>query len=347
VRIRRTTPFLLIGAIAAGACGAATVVAPRLAVSQAAENLGDLDQFAFTASIVGSDDDAVAFFSEGGEVTAEDRKNMLLFKQSNLSVAVDRGDTNTADDDKMAVNVRVGDLADAIQFRTSGKKLYLRGDVKQLADLAGADGSDISSFVDQAAQLGFGFVADAVNGKWVTTDLGPLEALAKGMAGSDAIPGVGAFDVAQIEKMMDAVGKAWRDVAVKRIGQEDAGEHFTLTASARQVYTTIKPVLGELGLPFGELPAAADVPDEKFSVDIWVDDKEIQRIEFDFTQFVPEFKDRGPVALRIDLEGRPDGISMPEDAVTVDLLEIFGRFMGGFGGSPFGGDEPTIGSGPA
>jgi hypothetical protein len=195
--------------------------------------------------------------------------------------------------------------------------------------------------VAQANQFGFDFVGDAVDGKWVAADLAPIQSILKGMEESGNVPGLDSLDTGQFKKFMDAMGKAWSsDVDVKRVGKDDAGDHFELTASARKVYASLQPVISDLGIPADEMPTVNEVPDEDYQLDIWVKDKKIERAEFDLRQLTPETEDVGPVALRIDLSSRPDGITIPKGVKSVNILELFGKFMSGIGGeSPFGGGE--------
>ncbi len=329
MKLRRVGAVVVVMGLAVAACGkAAEVVAPRLAVREAAHSTFDEHQGRFTLSVVGSEADLSALL----QPTQEDRRFLDLLRKSRIVVSVDGGDENTLDDDRFALNVDLGDIDHAVELRMVDKTMYLRGDVAGMARLFEADSSDLSKLVDGARAAGIDFVADAVAGKWLSLDLAPLESMAKDAAGGSGaqLPEMGG---PQFSKLVDAVSAAFgEDVDVTRLGQEDAGEHYRLDVALQQVYERLAPVLGELfPVPgMGALPPATEVPARQVSLDVWTSDGRITRAELELGQFAPQ-PPTGRVALRVDIDKLDGGIQAPGDAVKVDVMGIFSRLMAGLG----------------
>lgn len=328
MNLRRVGAVVVVMGLAVAACGkAAEVVAPRLAVREAAHSTFDDHRGRFTLSVVGDDADLSSLLQRTG-----DSQFLDLLRKSKIVVSVDGGDQDTLDDDRFALNLDLGNVDHAVELRMVDKTMYLRGDVAGMARLFEADASDVSKLVDGARAAGIDFVADAVAGKWLSLDLAPLEAMAKGAAGGSGgqLPEMGS---PQFSKLFDAVSAAFgEDVDVTRLGQEDAGEHYRLDVALQQVYERLAPVLGELfPVPgMGALPPATEVPARQVSLDVWTSDGRIKRAELELGQFAPQ-PPTGRVALRVDIDGLDGGIQAPNDAVKVDVMGIFSRLMAGLG----------------
>lgn len=356
MRLRRALPFALVAALALGACGAAEVAAPRLALKRAAAELGDDRRMNFTVSFAGEEQDAVAFFSEGEQaVTPDDQQSMKRLFNSRFSVAVDQGpEKESAEDDSLALAIEVDDLERAVEFRQIEGVLYARAAVRDLVGMF-ADPAAVDVLLAQGRALDLDFLPGAVDGGWLALDLAPLESLAKGMAGSggEEPGGVGpaGLDAGLFKGLLDAVSGAYgADVNVTRLGDDDTGDHYRLVASARKLYERLLPALRDLpmleGIADGELPTASDVPDTKYELDVWVQDGRIARTEFDLTQFSQAATRPGPVKLRVDINRRPDGISVPADAERIDVMELWGRMLGAPGAMAGGGFPGLEGEAP-
>jgi hypothetical protein len=332
MNLRRTGAVVVVMGLAVAACGkAAQVVAPTLAVRQAAQSTFDEHRGRFTLSLVGDEADMAALF----EAAEEDRKFIDVLRASKIVVSLDGGDPDSTDDDRFALNVDVGDVDQAIEVRMVDKTMYIRGDVAALARLFEAEPGALSALVTGAAQAGLGFVADAVAGHWLSVDLAPLEAMAKGAAAQRGgeLPEMGS---AQFSKLLEAVSATFgEDVDVKRLDQEDAGRHYRLTVPIRRVYERLVPVVGELftTVPGMALPPSAEVPDRTVSLDVWTSDGRINRAELDLGQFAPQ-PPAGRVALRVDMDTLDGDIKAPGDAVEVNVMEIFSQLMAGLGAIP-------------
>ena len=333
MKLRRIGAVVVVVGLAAVACGkAAEVVAPRVAVREAAQSTFDGSQGRFSLSLVGDQADMAALL----EASAEDRELLDALRESRISVSIDGGDEADRNDDRFALEVDLGPVDQALELRMVDKTLYVRGDVAGLVRLFEAEAGTLSEVVNGAQQAGLGFVADAVAGKWLALDLAPLEEMAGG-AGQPGgeLPKLGG---PQFQKLLDAVSATFgEDVDVKRLGQEDPGQHYRLTVPLRRVYERLLPSFGELfAMPPGIAPPPAnEVPDRSVSLDVWTDDGRIRRAEVVLNQLIPGAPE-GPVALRVDFESLGGGITAPGGAVAVNVTEIFNQLMAGLG-AQFGG----------
>lgn len=327
VNLRRTIiAAATVMALALAACGTAEVLAPPLAVQEAARSTLDRSSMQLTFSLAGDADDILALFGEGAAPTDDDRRGVDVVRDSRLTVSFDRGDEATVDDDRFALDLDVGDIDHAVEVRVVAKTLYARADVPLLAEYFGFQTGSLAEAVAGAETAGFGFLADAVAGRWLSTDLAPLEAMAEGGAGLDA------GGAEQLQPFLDALASAFsEDVDVERVGKDGAGERYRLTVALRRVYERLLPLLGSLpGLPGpGMIPPASEVPDETVTADVWVADGRISRGELDLAQFAPHAT--GPVALRVDISGLDGDITAPEGAVDVNVMQILGSFLGAVG----------------
>jgi hypothetical protein len=338
MNLRRIGAVVVVMGLAVAACGkAAQVVAPRLAVREAAQSTFDEHRGRFTLSLVGDEADLAALLQPPGargvpESAEGDRRFLDVLRASRIVVSLDGGDKESIEDDRFALNVDLGDVDRAVELRMVDKKMYLRGDVAGMARLFEAEPGDLAKLVDGARQAGLDFVAEAVAGTWLSLDLAPLEAMAKGAAAERGgeLPDMGA---AQFSKLLEAVSSTFgEDVDVTRLGQEDAGQHYRLTVPVRRVYERLVPALGQLfALPGMEaLPPATEVPDRSVSLDVWTSDGRINRAELELGQFAPQ-PPAGRVALRVDVDKLDGDIKAPGDAVEVNVMQIFGQLMAGLG----------------
>lgn len=318
--LRRLGVGATVAVLAMVACGkAAEKAAPGLAVRTAAQSTFDGDRGRFTLSLVGDEADMATLF----EITDEDRKFLDILRNSHVEVSVDEGD-------RFAFEIDLG--GHAIELRMVDQVLYARADVHGLVELFDADPAAVSQWVAGAGGTGFGFLGEAVAGRWLAVDFAPLEQMAGGLAGSGSTSGAEGFSEF-LQVISDTFGS---DVDVKRLGEEDAGEHYRLTVPVRRVYERLVPVLSSL-VPFpggATPPPAAEIPDRSVSLDLWISDDQVRRAELDLGQFGEE-RLAGRVALRVDIAGLDGAIEAPADAVPVDVMQLLGQLMAGFG-SEFG-----------
>lgn len=328
---RRVGVLVTLGALIVAACGTAKVLAPPLSVREAATATFEQSGTSFTLTLVGAEQDIVALFGEGGSLSPEDKKGLALLRDSRLTFSMDRGgDADSAEDDNIALDLRLGDIDHAVEIRMVDNALYARADVPAIAQLFDAPPGAIEGGVAQAAEMGFGFVADAAAGRWLSTNLAPFNSFLKGL-GDSAVPGIP--NAGGTQELLDALAGAWtNDVKVDRLDADGTGDHYRLTVSLRQVYERLLPAAtGLLGFPGAALPPAGEMPDRAVEADVWVRDGKLVRAEFNLAQLADHTTlPGGRVALRIDIAARPDAITAPEKSVEVDLIELFGRLAGGF-----------------
>jgi hypothetical protein len=317
------------GALVGAACGTAKVVAPPLAVREAARSTFDQGRVTFTVTLNGSDSDIAALFGEGEAMSAEDRKALDVLRDSRLTLSIDQGENkDSTEDDNMAFDLTLGGIDHAVELRVVDGTFYARADVAGFMDLFEAPPGALEEGLAAASEAGFGFLREAAAGRWLSTDLEPLNSFAQGLQeGSESqMPGFGA-DAAK--KLMEAVSEAWgSDVQVERLDSDQTGDRYRLSIPLRRLFERLLPAFSGLpGFPVDEaIPPAGAVPDKTVAADVWVRDGKVVRGEFDLAQLADH--GTGPVALRIDVSPRPDPITAPSGAVKVDLLELFGRFAG-------------------
>jgi hypothetical protein len=336
---RRFLVAAVLAAVVLSGCGAAEKLSPRVAVRDAAKSTAAQKEGTFTLSLVGSEADVNALLNEGAALTAEDRKGLNLVRMGHVTLSVAQG--------RFGLDVKAGDLDHAFELRYIDKKLYVRGDVAGIAKLAGASPEQVSEAVSgMSSQPGFGFLTAAAQGKWLTADFSRFGDVFKnfaqrfGGAGSTtptSAAGAKAAVPSQFQNLRDAIGKALTEnLKVDRLKSDSVGDHYQGTVdSLRSFYAKIEPALkADLGsmVPSGEaLPPASEVPDKPASMDVWVKDGRVVRLELPLAQFSPKPVTAGPVALRIDIDRQAANVTAPPDAVDVDVLGLLGKFFGGLG----------------
>src|SRR5687767_1452555 len=259
MRLRHAVPFTLIAGIAGVACAGAAM-APELSVMKAASELGDAPRAGYTLSLH-ADKDALQKFNDalveaGSEAmeTPEAFKDSLAFIDSSINLVWDKGDTDATEDDAIALRVDIDDMDDAVELRFVGGTLYARAQARRLADYFGAPAGTIEGFLADAKGTGFDFLDDAVDGDWLAHDLDPIVSFFKGMAGNGAFEDSfgGGFGLSELrpemlEDVVDSFSKVYgNDVDVTKGTLDGPGTHYQLSASARDLYEGLEPMLEDL-----------------------------------------------------------------------------------------------------
>ena len=337
MRLRYVAAIVVSAALLAGACAAAEKLSPRVAVREAFEETASQKEGTFKLSLVGSDGDLNALFNEGAPLSDEDRQGLNLLRNGHIAVSTG--------DDKFGLDIKAGDLEHAFELRYVDKQLYARADVAGLAKLFGASPAQINETVSAlASREGFEFLAAAAAGKWIVADFSTLKGLFEGLGeqfglenGSTPAPTGDPQAATEYQAIKDAIGKALsEDVAITELKSEDIGDHYLATvASLRGFYAKVRPVFEQhMGkLPYGnELPPASVVPDKPGSLDVWVKSGRVSRLELDLAQFAAAPPaEAGRVALRLDIDREAASVTVPSDAVTVDIAALVERFVSQFG----------------
>lgn len=341
-RLRRAVLAGVASVLVLTGCGAAEKLSPRVAVREAAERTTKQDEGSFKLSVVGSDAGFDALFA-ADPLTAEDRKSLELVRKGHIVVSAAAG--------RFGLDVKAGDIDHIVELRFIDQKLYARADVAEIARLAGGSADEITAGIEgMAQQEGFGFLRDAVGGKWLVADLSAFGDLAKGYGkmfegltgGSTPTsgPAASAEDASAFKALKDAVGKALsEDVSIKEEKSDDTGDHYVATVkSLRSFYAKVKPALDQalpaLGIPgmSDPLPAPDEVPDRPASLDVWIKGGRVVRLQLPIAQLDPEGTTSSDVALRLDIDRSAPSLSAPADAVAVDVAGIIGGYMRQFSG---------------
>ena len=327
--MRKLLIFAVAAMLFAGACGDDAAENPQGSLNDAVEALSDYEGITISLSIDSTSDDLVAL-SEGS-LTAEHAQQIL---DSSFTAS----STNTEDpkEAEAEFSVDIAGQADSLEVKFVDGTLYLRADVAGIMDIFGADSSQLDAFRQQAgSQPGFEFVEPALNGEWIA--LTGFNQLLE-QAGSSQNDLTGAQ-----QKAIDGFAEALKKNSEVVTGDKDGpGTNLVVTANLRDVYQSLVDLQANLGQAAGEMPSVDDVPNEKVSIDTWVDGDRLTQVQLDLTQFkdfpeaeFPEGVDQ--FAITVGIEEFSGGVAAPEGATEVDINQIMQSMFGGLGGA-IGGD---------
>jgi len=337
--LRRALIAAVVSALVLTGCGAAAEkLSPRVAVREAAEATASQKEGSFKLSLVGSEDDLNALFNAGAPLTEEDRQGLNLLRNGHIVLSTGS--------DKFGLDIKAGDIEHAFELRYVDKKLFARADVAGLAKLFGASPEEIDQTVQAlASQEGFEFLAAAAAGKWIVADFSTLKGLFEGLGqqfgldtGESTPAPTGESQVpSEYQAIKDAIGKAMsEDVSVEKLKSDDVGDHYVAKVTSLQAfYAKVRAAFEQhMGhTPYGsQLPPVSAVPDKPGSLDVWVKDGRVPRVELDLAQLSPAPPPgAGRAALRLDINREAASVTVPSDAVPVDLAGLIGRFTSQFG----------------
>jgi hypothetical protein len=339
--MRKWSLWLVLPALLLGACsdgGGTTSKEDAAEVLTAAfEATGEEEATTATISLASTPESLAAV----GELTDE-QADLILGSQ--LVISGVKSDDPAEATGRFALEVPD---TEGFEMLIDGTDIYVRADVEGLASALGEDTSQIDAFVQQS---GADFLEAAVNGEFLKFELPPELA---GQLGAN--PGE---MTQQQQQLLEEFGNALKqDAEVESQGEDDVGEHFTVSVPLRSLYQRFVEFASQAGapLPPGSLPPESEVPEGDVTADLWVADDKIAQLELDFLQFakfeegeeVPEGADE--LGLRIAFSYEADEVSPPDDAVVVtqeDLAGLMGSVMGMPGGTPpteGGGTDPGAG----
>ena len=334
---RALVPTVLAALLLAGCGESAEKLSPQEAVREAAKTTAGLKEGSFKLSVVGSEEGINAAFNEGAPLTEDDRQGLDLLRNGHIIFSTGSN--------KFGLDVKAGDLDHAFELRYVDGKLYARADVAGLGKLFDATPDEINRTVQAiSSQPGFEFIAAAAAGKWLQADFtalkGTFEDLMKGLQESTggSLPGPDATQQADNETtaLRDAIDKVFNEnVTIEKLESDGVGDHYVAkVTSLRTFYGQLLPTLQQFmdRIPNSEqIPSANLIPDKPGSLDVWVKDGRVSRVELDIAQFSEPPANTGRVAIRLDINREAPELSAPSDPVTVDLAGIFQRFVGQFG----------------
>lgn len=323
-----TVTMLLLAAC--GSSGGSDDATPTEALTGALDGLETMDSLTTTFSLISTPESLQAAASEdGGELSADDAAKIL---DSSLTVS---GETSGASGAPAEIILNVAG-ENVIEVRAIDETLYARADVNALAETFGGDPAEINAVADQLAAGGMTYVKPAVDGEWLA--LQGFKQFVEGYAGQPAETDASAEDKQLVEQFTASIKD---NASVTEAGSDDAGRHLVASVPLREAYQdyaklaeNLSSGVGGAGIPGGELPDAAEIPDENAKLDVWVRDGQVTQIEFDFLQIRAWTDEQPPegldtLALRVALADFSGEVTAPEDPVVVTPEQILQDFAGG------------------
>ena len=341
--MRKWFAWLVVPALLLGACsdesGPSAGEDPAGALVAAFEETGKAEAQTVTVSIQSTPESLVA--ASEGSLTPEIAETIL---GSSLTFS---GTTGGDPADQSARVVLSIPGTDGVELMVVGTDLYLRADVRGIAELAGQDPAMIDQFLQTPQAQQAPFLEAAANGEFIKIE--GADELAAG-AGTGLDPGA---LTEQQAKLIAQIGQAIEeDATVTSEGSDDVGERLAVSIPLRSLFQTFTEFAGELGapLPPGSLPPESEIPEGDFSMDVWINDGRIVQMELDAVELAQEFEGEVPegleeFAIRLTLSDEAEEVTPPEDVVTVTGEELFGLIFGGIGGD-LGGGETGGGESP-
>ena len=332
--MRKWFVWLVVPALLAGACNQGSDAPsgeedPTGALIAAFEETGQAEQQTVTITLESTPESLVAA-AEGGLPT--EAADIIL--GSSLTITAQQGEDPADQAARLVLNVP---NTEGVELIFLGTDLYLRSDVRGLLEAFGQDPALVDQFLQSPTAQQAAFLEPAVNGEFI--QIQGTEALTGG-TGTEQI-------AAQQEQVLQEFEDAIRDVAtVEFEGEDDAGEHYVVSAPLRDLVQRFVELASELGTAVPP-PSEGDIPEGDVTVDFWVSDDRISQLEVDIVQNAQEFGGEVPegveeMVVRLAFSYESEEITAPEGAVTVTAEEIMGLIFGGLGGGGLpGGDLPT------
>lgn len=344
--MRKWFVWLVVPALLLGACskegGPSAEEDPTGALVAAFEETGKAEAQTITVSIQSTPESLVA--ASEGSLTPEVAETIL---GSSLTFSGTTSDDPANQSARVALSIPG---TDGFELMVVGTDLYVRADVRGIAELAGQDPAMIDQFLQTPQAQQAPFLEAAANGEFIKIEGADELAAGAGAGGLDP----GALTEQQA-KLVEQFGQAIQeDATVTSEGSDDVGEHLVASIPLQSLYQTFTEFAGDLGAPIppGSFAPESEIPEGDVSMDIWISDGRIAQFEFDIVELGQEFGGEGEVpagveqfAIRVALTPEAEEVTPPEDAVTVTGEELFGLFLGGFGGD-LGGGETGGGESP-
>lgn len=309
---------------------------PQEALKASLEGLGNSSaiDLTFRLGVSAEDLKAISTKGEGDPLTDAQAKLIAGGDIQLVSRTTDGSKVTEAKPGATAFSLAVHtDGGSIVEMRsTDGKTLFVRADVKKIAEISGTPASEVArGLADVPPQLSF--LKDGAAGKWLSLDLVAAQGLAKQFGGS-AVPSPDpAAAKAAGNELLAALQ---RDVVATRGEASDKGDHLILTGSTRTLATDFVTTLSK-AVPGGAAGLGSfkpeDVEDKPFTLDAYVKDGRLSLLSLDVSQFA-EGKDKAdlngkPFPVEIAFGTESPSIEAPADAVRVDLQKVVQAFLGG------------------
>ena len=331
--MRKWLALSVVAAFVLGACSSepSPEEDPKAALVSAFESLGEIDASTIRFTIQSTPESIVA--ASEGDLTPELAETIL-----GSSITITGNQPENPEDANGRVTVEVPGT-DGFEVLIIGTDLYVRADVRGIAEIAGQDPAQIDAFLEspQAAQAPF--LEAAANGEYIK-----IEGADQLGAAAGANPGA---ITEQQKQVLEQFGQAIEEEAtVTSEGSDDVGDHLAVSIPLRSLYQQFTEIAGQLGapLPPGTIPPESEVPEGDVTMDVWVADGRVAQLEFDVVALSQEFGAELPegmddLRIRMELSEEAEEVEAPEGATTVTAEELMGLIFGGFGGD-LGGDVP-------
>jgi hypothetical protein len=343
---------VLLVALATVACDAGASGAeedPEAALREAFEALADYDGVELLVQL-SADEAARAQLSSDRELTDEDVERLLT---ASLRVRARGADGDGEDEGGTAELLLTVDDEEIAELRVLDElDLYLRLDLERIDDLMDevSDGATVDDLVADAEGLGLGELAEALRrGDWVRiTGLEQLLNLFGGPTGPAPEE-----DPEEQEALAEQLSEAAvrfldEDVTVRYIDSDDVGDRVRATTDG----ATLRAFLDEVGRVAASRDTLGGVvpedltgryddlaDDAEVSVDAWVSGGRLTRLALDLGELDESAEVDGEFLLVVDVAEFTGSVGAPDEATQIDLFELLGGFIGGFGG-PAPGDVP-------
>jgi hypothetical protein len=265
---------------------------------------------------------------------------IVIAAKSNGSSFASDAKSGSTSGEQVALSVNGGGASNLFQLVVTGKTLYARADVSEIAMLAGADTSELDQ-IGAEAPAQYSFIKDALAGKWLKVDLTQLESLAKQDAsstGASAQPTVAPSQIAALEGTFTKIFQT--DVTVTRAAVDPTlGDHLVLTGNSRTVGTDLVTALKS---SFTTIPGAsqafaefkpASIPSKNVTIDEYVKNGQLSALKLNLNQFfdaTDAAAAKGTDSVEIDFTDSAT-IAAPATATNVDLSGLSG-LLGSLGG---------------
>jgi len=297
-------------AVVAGCANTIKQVEPKLALRDAAQQLGGQKQGGFAVKFTGSVDDLIAAAKREPDFSADDTDSIKTIFNTTLTVAYDQDAKATA------VNATIGGVA-GTELRVVDQTLYLKAPVKELVKKFGGGDSDLDEIRQQDKALGALF-----DGGWVSLDTKSLQQ-DSGLPVQDTDTAKAAAEIKKsAQNLVDGA-------TVARDPKDDS--HLIVTTSTTKAYSELKRLVTAVA---GDNKAFADTfqdppKDRPIVLDLWLDNGKLTAAEINVLQFVDGAT--GRVAVRLELiPGGP--IEAPAGATKIDPKALQGLTGGMTGG---------------
>jgi hypothetical protein len=290
-------------AVVAGCAGQIKQVEPKLALRDAAQQLGGQQQGGFAVKFTGSVDDLIAAAKKDDpNFSADDIASMKSIFNSSLTVAYDQTAKATS------INATIAGVA-GTEIRVVDQTLYVKAPVHELVKKFGGGTSDFDELERRDKALGAFF-----DGGWVSLDTKSLQRDG-GLPVQDATNEKAAAELKKSAHNLVDGATVTRD-------PKDAG-HLIVTTSTTKAYSELKRLVTAVaGADKTLADTFQDQPkDRPIVLDLWLDKGKLTAAEINVLQFVDGAT--GRVAVRLELiPGGP--IAAPAGATKIDPKALAG-----------------------